>query len=51
MSLEIGIYTFGDLPVGPSGSQGPQAAKQRLDEVLAAARLADEAGLQVFGVG
>jgi len=49
--LEIGIYTFGDLPVGPSGSQGPQAAKQRLDEVLAAARLADEAGLQVFGVG
>ena len=49
--MEIGIYTFGDLPVGPSGSQGPQAAKQRLDEVLAAARLADEAGLQVFGVG
>lgn len=51
MRLEIGIYTFGDLPVGPSGAQGALAARQRLDEVLAAARLADEAGLQVFGIG
>lgn len=46
--MEIGIYTFGDLP---AGARGPQAARQRLDEVLAAARLADEAGLHVFGVG
>ena len=51
MGLEIGIYTFGDLPGGLSGSQGQLVAKQRLDEVLAAARLADEAGLQVFVVG
>lgn len=46
--MEIGIYTFGDLPAGVSG---PAAARQRLQEILAAARLADEAGLHVFGVG
>jgi probable LLM family oxidoreductase len=46
--MEIGIYTFGDLP---AGARGPQAAQQRLNEIVAAARLADEAGLHVFGVG
>lgn len=46
--MEIGIYTFGDLP---TGTRGPQAAQQRLQEIVAAARLADEAGLHVFGVG
>ncbi len=46
--MEIGIYTFGDLP---AGARGPQAAQQRLMEVVAAAKLADEAGLHVFGVG
>ena len=46
--MEIGIYTFGDLPIGV---RGPEAAQQRLQEILAAARLADEAGLDVFGVG
>lgn len=46
--MEIGLYTFGDLPVG---ARGPEAARRRLDEVIAAARLADEAGLDVFGVG
>lgn len=46
--MEIGIYTFGDLP---AGARGPQAAQQRLQEIIAAARLADEAGLHVFGVG
>lgn len=46
--MDIGIYTFGDLP---TGTRGPEAARQRLDEILAAARLADEAGLQVFAVG
>ena len=46
--MEIGVYTFGDLP---SGQRGPQAAQQRLKEIVAAARLADEAGLSVFGVG
>jgi len=46
--MEIGIYTFGDLPAGARGSQ---AARQRLKEIVAAAKLADEAGLHVFGVG
>lgn len=46
--MEIGIYTFGDLP---AGARGPQAAQQRLKEIVAAAKLADEAGLHVFGVG
>jgi probable LLM family oxidoreductase len=46
--LEIGIYTFGDLPVGVHGAV---ASHQRLQEILAAARLADEVGLSVFGVG
>jgi len=46
--LEIGIYTFGDLPVGVHGAL---ASQQRLEEILAAARLADEVGLSVFGVG
>lgn len=46
--MEIGIYTFGDLPAGTSGGV---AARKRLHEIVAAAKLADEAGLSVFGVG
>ncbi|NLH81495.1 MAG: LLM class flavin-dependent oxidoreductase [Phyllobacteriaceae bacterium] len=46
--MEIGLYTFGDLA---PGRRGPEAARRRLDEVVAAAKLADEAGLAVFGVG
>jgi len=46
--MEIGLYTFGDLA---PGRRGPQAAQQRIAEVIAAAKLADEAGLAVFGVG
>jgi probable LLM family oxidoreductase len=46
--MELGVYTFGDLP---PGVRGPEAARRRLDEVVALARLADETGLSVFGVG
>lgn len=46
--MELGLYTFGDLPVGTSG---PEASRRRLKEIIAAAKLADEAGLSVFGVG
>lgn len=46
--MEIGLYTFGDLP---SGVTGAAASHQRLKEILAAAQLADQAGLHVFGVG
>ena len=48
--MEIGIFTFGDLT--PDRHTGRTAsARERLEEVLAAARLADEMGLDVFGVG
>ncbi|WP_177219061.1 hypothetical protein [Polaromonas sp. OV174] len=38
--MELGIYTFGDLS---AGARGPQATQQRLKEIVAAARLTDEA--------
>ena len=48
--MEIGLYTFGEL--APQGSDGRRiSAEQRLKEVLAAARLADEAGFDVFALG
>jgi probable LLM family oxidoreductase len=48
--MEIGLYTFGELT--PHWSDGkPIRAEQRLREILAAAKLADEAGLDVFAVG
>jgi probable LLM family oxidoreductase len=46
--MEIGLYTFGDLA---PGRRDAAATKARLDEVIAAAKLADEAGLSIFGVG
>ncbi len=46
--MELGLYTFGDLPLG--GRSGDAGCK-RLAEVVAAAKLADQAGLSVFGVG
>nr|WP_246749221.1 LLM class flavin-dependent oxidoreductase [Agrobacterium rosae] len=46
--MEIGLYTFGDLPIG---TRGPEASKRRLLEIVEAAKLADQAGLNVFGVG
>ncbi|WP_309546370.1 LLM class flavin-dependent oxidoreductase [Rhizobium rhizogenes] len=46
--MEIGLYTFGDLPLG---TRGPAASSQRLSEIIEAAKLADQAGLSVFGIG
>ena len=46
--MELGLYTFGDLP---AGDHVGDAARKRLAEVVAAAKLADQAGLSVFGVG
>ncbi|MGR7997857.1 LLM class flavin-dependent oxidoreductase [Xanthobacter sp. ZOL 2024] len=48
--MEIGLYTFGDLTPHPVTKQPPSGA-QRVAEIIAAARLADEAGLDVFGIG
>ncbi|MFF2912455.1 LLM class flavin-dependent oxidoreductase [Paenibacillus sp. NPDC057934] len=48
--FEFGIYTLGDIVTDcHTGKSIPP--RQRLDEVIAAAKLADEAGLDVFGVG
>lgn len=46
--MEIGLYTFGDLPIG---TRGPEASRRRLSEIVEAAKLADQAGLSVFGIG
>src|SRR5262245_8867315 len=48
--MEFGLYTFGELT--PQSSDGTRlSAEQRLKDVLAAARLADEAGFDVFALG
>jgi len=49
-AFELGLYTFGDLtPQAPTDKA--VGAQQRLAEILAAAKLADAAGLDVFAVG
>lgn len=48
--VEIGVYTFGELIPDPQTGRAI-SARQRLQEIVAAAKLADEAGLDVFGVG
>src|SRR3954471_2833144 len=48
--MEIGVYTFGDL--GPNPHTGETiSANQRLKEVIELGKMADEAGLDIFGVG
>jgi probable LLM family oxidoreductase len=48
--MEIGLYTFGELT--PHGTDGKRiSAEQRLKEILAAAKLADQAGLAIFALG
>ncbi|MGG1396804.1 LLM class flavin-dependent oxidoreductase [Bacillus salipaludis] len=48
--MEIGIYTLADL--GPHPHTGKTiSAHQRLEEIIQAAKMADELGLDVFGVG
>jgi probable LLM family oxidoreductase len=49
-AFELGLYTFGDLM--PEAQAGKAvSAQQRLAEILAAAKLADVSGLDVFAVG
>jgi alkanesulfonate monooxygenase SsuD/methylene tetrahydromethanopterin reductase-like flavin-dependent oxidoreductase (luciferase family) len=42
--MQLGIYTFVEMP--PGGS-----AQQRMRELMAEIELADQVGLDVFGVG
>jgi alkanesulfonate monooxygenase SsuD/methylene tetrahydromethanopterin reductase-like flavin-dependent oxidoreductase (luciferase family) len=48
--LELGLYTFGDITPDPNSGRAI-SVPQRYAEILAAAKLADEAGLDVFGIG
>jgi probable LLM family oxidoreductase len=45
--MEVGVFTFADIPPG----EGEHAAAQRLRELLAQIELADQVGLDVFGIG
>ena len=45
--MEIGVYTFAELRAGGE----PMTAAQRLRNVIEEAELADQVGLDVFGVG
>ena len=48
--FELGLYTFGDLmPEAQAGNK--VGARQRLAEIIAAAKLAEASGLDVFAVG
>jgi probable LLM family oxidoreductase len=48
--FEVGIYTLADI--GPDPLTGKSiSTKQRMDEIMKAAKLAEEAGLDIFGVG
>ncbi|MEA2572822.1 MAG: hypothetical protein QOH93_120, partial [Chloroflexia bacterium] len=44
--MELGLYSFGEVPDGTAGS-----AAQRLRDLLEEIELADQVGLEVFGVG
>jgi probable LLM family oxidoreductase len=48
--VEIGVFTFADTRRDPE-SGDPVGAEQRLREVVEEAELADEVGLDVFGIG
>jgi probable LLM family oxidoreductase len=48
--MEIGIYSLADLYPDPQTGK-TIGAKQRVEEIIKAAKLADEVGLDVFGVG
>ena len=48
--MEIGLYTFADMTPDPATGRMISVA-ERYREILAAAKLADEAGLAVYAFG
>jgi probable LLM family oxidoreductase len=48
--MEIGIYTFAETALDPA-TGGQRGAQQRLTDLLEEIELADQVGLDVFGVG
>ncbi|WP_309068429.1 LLM class flavin-dependent oxidoreductase [Microbacterium sp.] len=49
MDIELGLDTFGDVTRGPGGSRLSDA--ETIRNIVAQAKLADEVGLQFFGIG
>jgi len=49
-AFEFGVYTLGDLVANPFTGK-TISARDRLKEIIEAAKLADEAGLDIFGIG
>jgi probable LLM family oxidoreductase len=49
--MEIGIYTFAETALDPRTGQRPENAAQRLRNLIEEIELADQVGLDVFGVG
>src|SRR4051812_50113150 len=47
--MELGVYTFGERTADPTGHV--QTQEERLRDLLEEIELADEVGLDVFGVG
>lgn len=48
--MELGLYTFAPVALRPESGRGPDAAR-RLAELIEEVELADQVGLDVFGVG
>jgi probable LLM family oxidoreductase len=48
--MELGLYTFADVDPNPADGKGPEAAR-RLKNLLEEIELADQVGLDVFGLG
>ena len=46
--MELGLYTFADMPIGTGEDK---SAHQRIEDLMEEIKLADELGLDVFGVG
>jgi alkanesulfonate monooxygenase SsuD/methylene tetrahydromethanopterin reductase-like flavin-dependent oxidoreductase (luciferase family) len=49
MTFQLGVYSFGNTPVRDSGDLGPTS--QAIRDLLEAIRLAEQVGLDFFGVG
>ena len=48
--MEIGVYTFAEIPPD-QGAGAAQTAAQRLHDLIEEVELADQVGLDVFGIG
>lgn len=48
--MELGLYTFADVNPNPADGRGPEGAR-RLKHLLEEIELADQVGLDVFGLG